>query len=116
MEKSGLIVGGILGATVALLAFAFVMIPAPSIGPPEISVTNGHGGSTVGEEVSVSVGRDLSLIQIFERSEEGVVRVNIQRSEELVGVSGVGSGFVFDKQGHVITNAHVVENSDITQM
>jgi len=112
MEKSSLIVGSILGATVALLAFAFVVIPAPSIGPPEIVVSNGHGGSTVGEEISVSVGRDLSLIQIFERSEEGVVRVNIQRSEELPGVNGVGSGFVFNKNGHIITNAHVVKNSD----
>jgi S1-C subfamily serine protease len=112
MEKSSVIVGSILGATIALLAVAFVVFPAPSIAPPEISLTNGHGASTVGEEVSVSVGRDLSLIQIFERSEEGVVRVNIQRSEELLGVSGVGSGFVFNKIGHVITNAHVVENSE----
>ncbi len=112
MEKSGVIVGSILGATVVLLAFAFLVFPAPSIGPPEISVTNGHGSSTVGEDISVSVGRDLSLIQIFERSEEGVVRVNIQRSEEVLGISGVGSGFVFNKNGHVITNAHVVENSE----
>ncbi len=112
MEKSGIIVGSILGATVALLAFAFIVFPAPSIGPPEIVVTNGHGGSTVGEEITTSVGRDLSLIQIFERSEEGVVRVNIQRSEEVLGLSGIGSGFVFDKNGHVITNAHVVENSN----
>jgi S1-C subfamily serine protease len=112
MEKSSVTVGSILGATVVLLAFAFVVFPAPSIAPPEISLTNGHGASTVGEEISVSVGRDLSLIQIFERSEEGVVRVNIQRSEELLGINGVGSGFVFDKNGHVITNAHVVENSE----
>ena len=113
MQKSGVIVGSILGATVVLLAFAFIMFPAPSLEPPEIVVTNGHGSSSVGEEISVSVGRDLSLIQIFERSEEGVVRVNVQRSTEVLsGVGGVGSGFVFDKNGHVITNAHVVENSD----
>ena len=111
MEKSSLIVGSILGATVVLLAFAFVVFPAPSIAPPEISLTNGHGASTVGEEISATVGRDISLVQIFERSEEGVVRVNIQRSEELLGVNGVGSGFVFNKNGHIITNAHVVENS-----
>ena len=37
MEKAGVIVGSILGATVVLLAFAFiVMFPAPSIEPPEI--------------------------------------------------------------------------------
>ena len=112
MEKSGIIVGSMLGATVILLVFAFVMIPPPSISPPEIIVSNGHGPSTVGEETPLSLGKDLSLIQIFERSETGVVRVNIQRSEEVVSTNGVGSGFVFDKNGHVITNAHVVENSD----
>ena len=112
MQKSGVIVGGILGATIVLLAYAFVINPAPTIGPPEISLTNGHGGSTVGEEITASVGRDLSLVQIFERSEEGVVRVNVQRASEIVGISGVGSGFVFDKNGHIITNAHVVEQSE----
>lgn len=112
MEKSGIIVGSMLGATVILLLFAFVMIPPPSISPPEIIVSNGHGSSTVGEETPLSLGKDLSLIQIFERAEAGVVRVNIQRSEEVVSTNGVGSGFVFDKNGHVITNAHVVENSD----
>ena len=112
MEKSGIIVGSMLGATVILLVFAFVMIPPPSISPPEIIVSNGHGPSTVGEETPLSLGKDLSLIQIFERAETGVVRVNIQRSEEVVSTNGVGSGFVFDKNGHIITNAHVVENSD----
>ncbi|MEX2060611.1 MAG: trypsin-like peptidase domain-containing protein [Nitrosopumilaceae archaeon] len=112
MEKSGIIVGSMLGVTVILLVFAFVMIPPPSISPPEIIVSNGHGPSTVGEETPLSPGKDLSLVQIFERAETGVVRVNIQRSEEVVSTNGVGSGFVFDKNGHVITNAHVVENSD----
>lgn len=112
MEKSGIIVGSMLGATVILLVFAFVMIPPPSISPPEIIVSNGHGPSTVGEETPLSLGKDLSLIQIFERAETGVVRVNIQRSEDVATTNGVGSGFVFDKNGHIITNAHVVENSD----
>jgi S1-C subfamily serine protease len=112
MEKSGIIVGSMLGATVILLVFAFVMIPPPSISPPAIIVSDGHGPSAVGEETPLSLGKDLSLVQIFERSETGVVRVNIHRSEDVATTNGVGSGFVFDKNGHIITNAHVVENSD----
>ncbi len=113
MQKSGVIVGSILGATVVLLALTFVLIPPPIVSPPpQIIVTNGHEPSTVGEETQLPVTRDLSLIQIFEITEEGVVQVNIHRTTDVLGVNGVGSGFVFDKNGHVITNEHVVKNSD----
>jgi len=112
MQKSGVIVGSILGATIVLLAFTFVLIPPLTISPPQIIVTNGHESSTVGEETPLPVTRELSLIQIFERSEEGVVQVNVHRTSDVLGVNGVGSGFVFDKNGHIITNEHVVENSD----
>ena len=81
MQKSGLIVGSLLGATVVLLAFTFIMIPPPTINPPsQIIVSNGNEPSAVGTETPLPTTRDLSLIQIFERSEEGVVQVNIQRS------------------------------------
>ena len=112
MQKSGVIVGSILGATIVLLALTFVLIPPPIVSPPQIIVTNGHGPSTVGEETSLPVTRDLSLIQIFERTEEGVVQVNVHRTSDVLGANGVGSGFVFDKIGHIITNEHVVQNSD----
>lgn len=113
MQKSGVIVGSILGATIVLLALTFVFIPPPTISPPQIIVTNGHGPSTVGEETPLPVTKDLSLIQIFERTEEGVVQVNVHRTSDVIGANGVGSGFVFDKNGHIITNEHVVQNSDI---
>lgn len=112
MEKSGVILGSLLGATVVLLALAFVMVPPPNIDSPEIVVSNGHETSTVGETTPIPVGRELTLTQIFERTEAGVVRVNVQRTEEVLGLNGVGSGFVFNKQGHIITNAHVVDNSE----
>ena len=56
--------------------------------------------------------KELSLIEIFEISEPGVVRVNVQRNQtSVMGVGGIGSGFVFDIEGHIITNAHVVVNA-----
>ncbi|MDH3278092.1 MAG: trypsin-like peptidase domain-containing protein [Nitrosopumilus sp.] len=110
MDKSGVIVGGIAGAVIVLVVFAFIMIPPPSIGGPEIAVTNGHNVSIVGKSTS-SYSDPLSLIEIFNNSEPGVVRVNVQRTLGDLAPTGVGSGFVFDKKGHIITNAHVVEGA-----
>ena len=39
-----------------------------------------------------------------------MVRVNVQKSEA-IEAGGLGSGFVFDKKGHIATNAHVVNNA-----
>ncbi len=110
MDKSGVIVGGITGAVLVLVVFTILMIPQPNVIKPEIVVTNGQDISAVGETIT-SYSKKLSLIEIFENSESGVVRVNIQRGEEGITPIGVGSGFVFDKKGHIITNAHVVEDS-----
>ena len=112
MEKSGIIVGGFLGATVVLVVFTFMMIPPATILPPEIIVTNGYSATTVGEQTPILTSKDLSLTEIFERSEAGVVRVNVIKSEQIEGLNGVGSGFVFDQSGHVITNHHVIDNSE----
>lgn len=111
MEKSGIIVGGFLGATVVLIVFTFLMIPPATILPPEIIVTNGYSATTVGEQTPILTSKDLSLTEIFERSEAGVVKVNVIKSEQIEGLNGVGSGFVFDQSGHVITNHHVIDNS-----
>jgi S1-C subfamily serine protease len=110
LDKTGVIVGGIAGAVIVLVVFAFIMVPPLDTIKPEIIVTNGHDVSAVGE-ITPSYSKKLSLIEIFEKSEAGVVRVNIQRTEDASVPSGVGSGFVFDKKGHVITNAHVVEGA-----
>ena len=110
MDRSGVIVGGITGAVIVLVVFAIIMIPQPNAIKPEIVVTNGHDLSAIGEIVP-SYSKKLSLIEIFKNSEAGVVRVNVQRAEEEFTPTGVGSGFVFDKKGHIITNAHVVKDA-----
>ena len=114
MEKSGVIFGSAIGAIAVLAVFAFILIPPslqPEIPPNDLIVSNGHGVNTVGETTPIYESKSLSLIEIFERTESGVVRVNVQKPEQIVGVSSVGSGFVFDTKGHIITNAHVVDNA-----
>ncbi|MEK9681726.1 MAG: trypsin-like peptidase domain-containing protein [Nitrosopumilus sp.] len=109
MDKSGVFVGGVIGAAIAIGVFAVLFVSPPESIKPEIIVSNGHGPSTVGETTPL-YSKSLSLIEIFEKSEPGVVRVNIQRGE-VSETGGVGSGFVFDKQGHIITNEHVIDDA-----
>ncbi|AFS80514.1 2-alkenal reductase [Candidatus Nitrosopumilus koreensis AR1] len=110
MDKSGVFVGGAIGATIVIVIFAVLFVSPPEVEKPNIIVSNGHDPSTVGE-ITPTHTKKLSLIEIFEKSEPGVVRVNVQRGENADSVGGVGSGFVFDKNGHVITNAHVINNA-----
>ena len=107
MDKSGIFVGGIIGAVIIAVLFSALFVSPPDTLKPEIIVSNGHSTNTVGEITPV-YSKNLSLVEIFEKSEPGVVRVNVQRTESIEEANGVGSGFVFDKKGHIITNAHVV--------
>ncbi len=110
MDKSGVFVGGTIGVVIVIVAFSILFVSSPESIKPEIVVSNGHTSSTVGEITSL-YSKSLSLIEIFEKSESGVVRVNVQRSETDEVVAGLGSGFVFDKKGHIATNAHVVNDA-----
>jgi putative serine protease PepD len=61
----------------------------------------------------------MSVNEIYERAASGVVRVNsTSNSTAATGLgaqqtSALGSGFVIDKTGHIVTNYHVVEGADV---
>ncbi len=55
---------------------------------------------------------DESRINIYQRVNPAVVNIEItQRTTFYDGVDASGSGFVYDMQGHIITNAHVVRDA-----
>ena len=111
MAKSGFVVGGIVGATAMLFAI-FVLFPSEDIQTPELITSNGHSAMVLGDETTSSSKNNLTLTQLFEKSEEGVVKINVQRYDIAREPGGMGSGFVYDNLGHIITNAHVVEGAD----
>ncbi len=109
MDKSGVIVGAIGGAAIVAIIFAVILAVPPTAVKSDVISDNKSIPSAAGTTIT-DYSKKLSLIEIFEKSEPGVVRINVQRAEQSNGTSGVGSGFVFDKQGHIITNSHVVKN------
>ena len=91
------------------------------------------GGTTVVTETSPAAnpglapanGNGLSINQIYERAASGVVRVNATNNSTSFTPrdipsdqsptpqsSALGSGFVLDKAGHIVTNYHVVEGAN----
>jgi len=111
MDKSGLLVGGAIGAVTAAVIFAVIWISLPDTIKSDYNPNGEITQSAIGETIP-QYSKYLSLVEIFEKSEPGVVRVNVQRDDEAgKAANGVGSGFVFDKKGHIITNAHVIKDS-----
>ena len=110
MAKSGFIVGGVVGATAIILLFTFILIPTQEIGTPDLITSNGHDATTLGDVLSSSKN-NLSLVELFEKSEEGVVKIQVARNNMQGDTGSVGSGFVYDNLGHIITNAHVVDGA-----
>jgi len=106
------IVSGLIGAFVIVLFFTFVVIPNQEVSTPDLIISNGHDATKLGDESILSVEKNLSLVELFEKSEEGVVRIDVDKINSFREGNSVGSGFVFDLFGNIITNAHVIDNAD----
>ena len=111
MTKSGFIVGGVIGAAAVILIFAFVIMPAQQILTPDLIISNGDDVTKFGDETILSTKKSLTLVELFEKSESGVVRIDVDKINSSGETGSLGSGFVFDDLGHIITNAHVVESA-----
>ena len=111
MDKSGIFVGTAVGSISVFIIFTVLFII-----PSQSDETAIQMQSQIDEinNLILTESKTLSLIDIFEKAEAGVVRVNTQRNQTETEPGGIGSGFVFDKKGHIITNAHVIEDSTKT--
>jgi len=112
MDKGGIIVGSLFGTATTLVILALIVFPPSGISTPELILTNGQSVSIVGETSPTIHEGDLSLVQIFEQSEDGVLRVNVDRGVETISRDGLGSGFVYDKNGYIVTNHHVIDDAE----
>jgi putative serine protease PepD len=111
---------GFLRPLVALVACA-VLGGVVAVGG--VALLGGLGGDTtvVTEAAGPSPalaqpGAAMTVNEIYQRAAPGVVRVNATNTttSSFTGpqTSALGSGFVIDKTGHIVTNYHVVEGAE----
>ena len=111
MANNGIIIGGVI-ATIGVTFAVFVMLSSTSEIPnTELIVSNGNHLETVGDITSIQASSGFSLIEIFEKTEESVVQVNVRADDGTSKPGSMGSGFVYSDKGYIITNNHVVDDA-----
>lgn len=94
------VLGGLLsGIVVALLA------PGSSSSSPRVA------DASTPITTSLTVQQTSAVIDIAAKARPGVVRIDSTTRTSTGVEQDVGSGVVLDTQGHIITNAHVVQNT-----
>lgn len=107
----------------SLLALACrISIPSGEVSAPvevvkTVVVTVESGPAPSNESIqpvqlSPQSPEDELLVQLYARANPAVVNItNYVRSDNQVIPSGQGSGFVYDDQGNIVTNAHVIHGA-----
>lgn len=103
-NNSKIMLGGVVFSIALLSGFSIAFLS------PVLAQDNSYSSENI--QIDSESAIPLSLIEIFERSEFGVVSIAVTKTSPHGDSSGVGSGFIFDKKGHVITNNHVVRGSE----
>ena len=88
---------------IAMLACQVGGQPAPAV-TPVVSVFQEQPAQV---DSSSAVQNQETLVALFQNVNPGVVAIKTVGAQ----AGSLGSGFVFDDQGHIVTNYHVVEGS-----
>mmetsp|Transcript_18688 Transcript_18688/g.45130 ORF Transcript_18688/g.45130 Transcript_18688/m.45130 type:complete len:599 (+) Transcript_18688:157-1953(+) len=105
----------ILSSAAALLSSVFTADPT--------SPSSGVANAAMGTTKTTLEDSEIRRIQVFERNAPSVVFIDTFAEKQDVFSPnvmevplGTGSGFVYDKSGHVVTNYHVIRNAKFAQV
>jgi putative serine protease PepD len=107
-----------LSLTAALVAGALIGVGG---GAATYAALSSGGTKTVVRQVTVTDSQPaanesaLSVNEIYRRARKGVVEITVTQGSDALGSrsgQAQGSGFVYDADGHIVTNEHVVDGAD----
>ena len=105
----------VLGCT-CTLPLARTSVPATPT-PVVVVVTATPEATRPAEQppAGVVASQEQVVIDIYKRVSPGVVFIEVLDEDDPEG-GGSGSGFVYDGEGHIVTNAHVVREADLIRV
>jgi 2-alkenal reductase len=85
--------------------------PAPSLAPTATAIPTSIPPTPAPVEVSAPsmIQEQDALISLYQSVQPGIVSIQITTAD---GGGAQGSGWVFDKEGHIVTNHHVVDGAE----
>ncbi|HET8688943.1 MAG TPA: trypsin-like peptidase domain-containing protein, partial [Methanosarcina sp.] len=115
-------------ATAIVFAVAIIMITIPFNGfilpPTAVAQQQQINSSTPSSQSTNSSANPLPLKTIFKQVENSVVQITSKiptatrnpLNPQTPNATALGSGFVYDKLGHIVTNGHVVGDSKVVDV
>ena len=80
-------------------------------GLPEAEPTLETSAESVPVNTIDLISQEIALVQLYENVSPGVVAIVIFGGESSLYPLASGTGFVIDKEGHIVTNYHVVDQA-----
>ena len=92
-------------------------VPTPTTPHPLVPVIIATPTSLPEEFFAEIEAEDALLINLYQRANPAVVyiEVSVEHTDTPIPLA-TGSGFVMDMEGHIVTNAHVVEEADVIRV
>src|SRR5215470_6903296 len=106
-------------AIIFALAIIMITFPSPAVAAQQQQINSNTSSAN-------SSSNPLPLKTIFKQVENSVVQITSKvptttgipnySNQSSSNVTTLGSGFLYDKQGHIVTNGHVVGNAQIVDV
>ena len=114
---AGTIVGAaLLAAVLASGGTVAALTASGALNRTVLPATSPTGSTVAANNQPVSIDESSATIDVASAASPGVVRITtnseVDTSTGIIPATGVGSGVIYDPNGWILTNRHVVEGSD----